>query len=145
MKNYLFGIALAFASCPVAPQTPLQQSHIEANVPPRQTFDTLLRRDLLAYFKQAEASSTTTVEYELLRKQPTQSGVAYPKYYAWVKVLAGSIVVREGAVRLAAIGQQKFEVTGFISRLQIQERPSDVEAIFPARLVSAITSLARSK
>ena len=98
-----------------------------------------------AYFKSKGGTSVSSVEYQLLRKEPTQSGVAYPKFYAWVKVNSGSQLLFEGAVRVAAIEQKKFEITNFLPRKQIQGAPSEVSAIFPSSLVSTINSLAGAK
>jgi hypothetical protein len=63
---------------------PVAQSHIDANVPSAEQFHSLLKRDLQAFFSNRHGSSVT-VSYELLRDGPTQTGIAYPKYYAWVK------------------------------------------------------------
>jgi hypothetical protein len=144
-KTVLFSAALALLHGLAISQTPVQQSHIEANVPSQQNFGVLLVRDLLAYFKCTVGPSATSVEYQLLRKEPTQSGVAYPKYYAWVKVNNGSQPLVDGAVRFAAIEQKRFEVTTFLSRKQIQGNSSDVAEVFPSPLVPAIISLAGVK
>lgn len=125
-------------------QSALQSSHIEANIPPAESFEPLLRRDLLAFFGRADAS-VTSVEFKLIRNGPTQSGVAYPKYYLWVKVFAGSRPKEEGAVRVAAIDRERFEVTDFLSKAKIQAAPSEVGATFPAALVPSIISLAAAK
>jgi hypothetical protein len=55
--------------------------HIEANVPEQKNFRTYLTRDLNSYFASA-SSQPVSVEYDLLRDYPTQTGIAYPKYYA---------------------------------------------------------------
>lgn len=145
VKTVLFAVALVLLPGLAASQTPLQQSHIEANVPSQQNFGPLLQRDLLAYFKSTGVASASSVEYQLLRKEPTQSGVAYPKFYAWVKVNSGSQLLLEGAVRVAAIEQKKFEVTNFLPRKQVQGVPSEVSAIFPSPLVPTIISMAGAK
>ena len=145
MKTLLLGIAFVFIPCLATSQTSLQPSHIEANVPAQQVFDAILRRDLLAYFKNAGISSATSVEYQLLRSGPTQTGVSFPKYYAWVRVLVGTAFQQEGVVRLAAINRERFDVTHFVSRSEIQGKPETVKAIFPARLVPAILALTEGK
>ncbi len=125
-------------------QSAVQSSHIEANVPSSETFEPLLRRDLIAYFARSD-SSVTSVEFKLLRNGPTQSGVAYPKYYLWVKAFAGSRPKEEGAIRVAAVNRERFEVTDFLSKAKVQSAPSEVGAIFPAALVPSIVSLASAK
>jgi hypothetical protein len=125
-------------------QSAVQNSHIEANVPSSETFEPLLRRDLLAYFARDD-SSVTSVEFKLLRNGPTQSGVAYPKYYLWVKAFAGSKSKEEGAIRVAAINRERFEVTDFLSKANVQSASSEVGSIFPAALVPSIVSLASEK
>ncbi|MEQ1793385.1 MAG: hypothetical protein ABL970_04260 [Nitrospira sp.] len=136
---------LACAPVPLAAQPDLQQSHIEANVPPLESFEGFLDRDLLAYFKASGIQTATAVVYKPLRNGPTQSGLSYPKYYLWVKVLLGSKVVQEGAVRVAAVEYTHFEVTNFMSKTQIQEAPSSVGSVFPVALVQSVRSLAGAK
>lgn len=108
----------------------VQASHIEANEPAPGDFDHILRRDLTAHFLPAP-SPGAEVEYEFLRDGPTQSGGSYPKYYLWVRVSAGGAVQQEGAVRLAAIDRERFEVTNFLSRDQIASDPSQIHQVFP--------------
>lgn len=57
----------------------IADSHIQANVPSEKDFDNFLKRDLAAYFKD-DLKKDVTVEYELLRNAPTQSGIAFPKF-----------------------------------------------------------------
>jgi hypothetical protein len=130
---------------PVLGQTDPQQSHIDGNVPPRESFTQFLQRDLLAFFRAGNTPSATSVEYSLLRESATQSGVTFPKFYAWVKVFAGSTVIQEGAVRLAAVNRTHFEVTNFLSAQQVIASPSDVSSIFPSPLVSIVLKRAGAK
>jgi len=123
----------------------IPQSHIEANVPPEDQHNAFLQRDLLAYFKLELLPDTTSVEYQLLRAAPTQSGVSYPKYYLWARALEGSKLLEEGAVRVEAIGRTHFEVTTFISATKIRERHSLVNAVFPSLLVPVVLAKAGSK
>jgi hypothetical protein len=113
------------------------RSHIEANVPAQELFASLLTRDLTAFFR-AREPDITTVEYELLRAEPTQTGIAYPKYYAWVRVLKGKDVAEEGVVRLAAVERKQFDVLQFLSRAEITDDPSAVAMLFPRPLVEGI-------
>jgi len=136
-------LALALVIAPLAQaQTPLQLSHIEANVPDASAFEPILKRDLLAYFTTGFAVVPDRVEVRLLREAPTQSGVSYPKYYAWVRVFAGQSLLQQGAIRLVAIEKLRFEVTDFVSRSQIQANGGGLESVFPAALVPGILQLA---
>lgn len=116
----------------------VQQSHIEGNVPPAAEFDQILKRDLAAYFGGGSAEARPVVEYRLLREAPTQSGVAYPKYYVWVRVESGGANAREGAARLAAVDRERFEVTDFLSREQIAADPGGIYQVFPAPVCERI-------
>ena len=124
-----------------APIHDIGRSHIDANVPPGSDFDRILRRDLAAYFA-SDANPDPDVSYELLRDGPTQSGVAYPKFYAWVRVLQESQPTREGAVRLAAIERRQFEVLQFVERSEVERNPSGLDRMFPPPVVAAIKARA---
>jgi hypothetical protein len=93
----------------------IQASHIEANVPSSTDFEKFLQRDLSRYFSVTRKQKSLRVEFELLRDEPTQSGVSYPRFYAWVRVAGGKSPEDRGAVRLAAIEKKRFEVTDFLS------------------------------
>jgi len=82
------------------------------------------------------------VEYELPREGPTQTGIAYPKYYIWVKCFKGQKVASEGAVRLAAIEQKGFEITDFVSCEQIRASQS-VVLIFPPDVAEKVLGKVR--
>jgi hypothetical protein len=92
-----------------------------------------------AYFGIKDAKDSDIV-IALLRKVPTQSGVAYPKFYAWVEVTGARKAA--GAVRLAAIDGEKFEVTDFLTRETIIAAPDRVRAVFPAALENLINERA---
>jgi hypothetical protein len=141
----LFTMLFSFTTQPAFAQSELQYSHIEANVPKAEEFERLLQRDLLAFFTQTAGSSATLIEVQPLRVGPTQSGVSYPKFYLWVKVIAGSSVQQEGAVRVTAIQRARFEVTDFLSAASIRENPGEVSKVFPAALVAAIQERAAAK
>src|ERR1700722_12718152 len=126
--------------------SPVAQSHIDANVPDAASFDTLMQRDLSAYFeKTLETSGKIHVDYQLLRKGPTQTGISYPKFYVWAKVSSGSRVVTEGAVRVAAVDGALFTVTNFIGKDQILAEPEKVNTVFPTALNATIIGLAAAK
>jgi hypothetical protein len=115
----------------------IQASHIQANVPDETAFSRLLQRDLDAYFAN-RGFRRPAVAFELLRRAPTQSGIAYPKFYVWVRVRSADGSVTSGAVRVAAVDRQRFEVTAFLSVSEIKADPSQVASVFPAILVPAI-------
>jgi hypothetical protein len=121
--------------------TNVAKSHVEANVPPGKLFDELLRRDLNSYFCK---DHDCEIKYEFLRDGPTQSGTSYPKFYLWVKIIEGGIVAEEGAARVAAVEQKRFDVTHFLSREQISQSPSQVASIFPAPVADRIAEKTRS-
>ena len=115
----------------------IQRSHVEANVPDRSEFNRLLRRDLEAYFATGSGVGTA-VAFEFLREGPTQTGIAFPKYYLWVRVAGGTRAEERGAVRVAAVEKEKFEVTDFLSEEDIRNDPSSIERVFPAPVCERI-------
>lgn len=139
-KTFFLSVVFVLILGAAMSQFAVQESHIIGNVPSPQLFEQFIRRDLLSYFKSSGFAGATAVEYELLRKGPTQSGVANPKYYAWVKIFAGNTLQQEGAVRVAAVEQRFFEVTNFLSKIEILQRPDEAGKFFPAALVPAIVA-----
>lgn len=143
MRSLTITLALLLVATPaVHGQSAIQLSHIGANVPDAVNFDGILKRDLLAYFKASGLPTVDLVEFKLLRDAPTQSGVSYPKYYAWVKVLSSGSILQQGAVRVAAVDKVRFDVTTFISKGQALQERSSVEKVFPAALIPRIMQLA---
>jgi hypothetical protein len=143
----LLAFAVLLAATAVAQEIPpekaeeiireVQQSHIDGNVPPEADFDRLLRRDLVAYFASSDGPQPE-VSYELLRKGPTQTGIAYPKFYAWVSIRREGHATREGAVRLAAIDRQRFEIMQFVDQSEIRRDPSGLDQVFPPAVAATI-------
>lgn len=130
-------------SCGVASAQPeLQRSHIEANVPPADAADAYFRRDLLQFFQAAGYPEATGVQAEALRLGPTQSGVAYPKFYFWVSLTAQGKPLITGAVRVAAIERQRFEITDFVSAADVRAKPDRLARVFPAALIDSIVGRA---
>ena len=123
----------------------LQNNHIEANVPPEDVFFAYLERDVLAYLQAEIAPSIATVKTTLLREAPTQSGLAYPKFYLWVVATSKDGTVIEGAARVAAVDRIGFEITTFLSSKEINAEPQAVASTFPALLVPDIESRAAVK
>jgi hypothetical protein len=116
----------------------LQRSHIDANVPASADFENFLRRDLAAYFSTARKKKDVSVDYEPLRRGPTQSGVSYPKFYLWVRIASGKSSKDRGAVRIEAIDKKRFEVTDFMSEDAIRSAPNSIYGIFPAQVCEKI-------
>jgi hypothetical protein len=126
-------LASGLAAC-----DPIAESHIVGNVPVSADFDRLLRRDLQAYF--AILGHGGRLDFSLLRKSPTQSGIAYPKYYVWVSLYEERTdrLLVEGSARVAAIDRVRFEVTDFLNKADILQRPGAIEAIFPGPVCEEI-------
>jgi hypothetical protein len=114
-------------------------SHIGENVPDPAQFATILARDLDGYFSR-ELASQVVVKFQLLRDGPTQSGVAFPKFYAWVTVssLQSGQKIAEGAVRLSAENKASLSVTDFIPADDIKKRPDDLKRLFPSDVMVKI-------
>jgi|SRR4051812_32821987 hypothetical protein len=147
MRHVTAALLLAVALSPVCAQTMVEDiapSHIEGNVPATQDFERLLIRDLTAFFA-ARTGKVVRIEYRLLRDGPTQTGIAFPKYYAWVKVFDGNALIDDGAVRLAAIERKRFEITDFVSSDTARANRSAVEAVFPPPLVPGILASAGAR
>jgi len=134
----LLGVALAFAYRHEIVIAQVSRSHIEANVPPASEFDANLAQALRAWFTQREGTPAT-VRFELLRRGATQSGVAFPKYYAWVEVQTAFGPVLRGAVRVAAVEGNRFEVLQYLSADEIRATPAAVQSVFPVALLADIS------
>lgn len=119
------------------PLSSVAQSHIEGNVPAPADFDRFLKRDLTAYFTK-QSGKSVSVNYEYLRKGPTQSGVAFPKYYVWVRIYRNKLLSSEGAVRVAAINRTHFDITDYLSKAQIRKGAQPIEAVFPPPVCAEI-------
>ncbi|NQZ90680.1 MAG: hypothetical protein HRT54_24240 [Colwellia sp.] len=121
----------------------IRQSHIDGNVPEQSKFHEFLQRDLRAYY--SDDNDNFELSYELLREQPTQVGIAYPKYYVWVVVKSNGKLTQQAALYIAAIDKKKFKVYDSLSKLKIQQTPSSVSKIFPRPLINKIHELAEVK
>jgi hypothetical protein len=115
----------------------IARSHIDGNVPPPDKFQPLLRRDLALYFRKSKAEKIT-VEPEMLRDGATQSGLSFPKFYVWARVMVGGRLREEGAVRLAAVERKRFDVTDYLSATAIRKRPASLEQVFPRPVAERI-------
>jgi hypothetical protein len=115
----------------------ISKSHIDANVPDEKDFASFLKRDVAEYFVKAHGKDLA-VDYELLRKGPTQAGIAYPKYYAWIVVSKEGKPIEEGAVRLAAIDKKRFAVTHYFSRGEMEKNPEELLNTFPKEVAERL-------
>jgi hypothetical protein len=145
--NYRLSFLLTFAlvACTCRSQIPgVAESHIAANVPSANDFRPFLIRDLTAYLKPAHGDGLT-VNYELLRDGPTQTGIAYPKFYLWLRATNAEKAVIEGAVMIAAIDKKRFDVRNFVPRSEIISHPDSIARIFPQALIEKIHAKAEVK
>lgn len=124
----------------------VRQSHIDGNVPTGDdNFSRLLSRDLDAYFSKNK-NMTVRTRFELLRKLPTQVGLAYPKFYAWVKLCdqKSGVVIEQGVVRVAALDKAQFDVTHYLTAAEICKNPESIAEILPASLCADATERAQA-
>ncbi|MFO1457762.1 MAG: hypothetical protein U1G08_00015 [Verrucomicrobiota bacterium] len=118
--------------------------HVAANDPGTHVFRAFLIRDLTAYLKPIHGDKLA-LDYELLRDGPTQSGLAYPKYYLWLNATNDAGMVMEGVARVAAVDQKGFRVTDFVSRSDVISHPESLTRIFPQALIEKIQAKAGVK
>lgn len=135
-------LSASIASCGSRQESSVAESHIDANMPVPGDLHAILKRDLLAYFSTLSSIRVTDVSITVLRNEPAQSGVAYPKYYAWVVLRSDDGATRSGAVRVAAIEKTSFEVTDFLSKEALLADPAAVTRVFPSELVPDINKRA---
>jgi hypothetical protein len=147
-KHYpmrLLFFALLFVYVSTASGETTADSHIQANVPGTMVFRAYLKRDVGEYLSK-RAEKEVVVDYELLREAPTQTGVAYPKFYAWVRGSDNDKrIIFEGAMRLAAIERKRFQVTDFVTVQDMVANPKKIEEIFPVLLIPTIREKAGIK
>jgi hypothetical protein len=147
MKTQLIfaSLLLLVWGCTVSGQSTVDSiadSHIRANVPDDKDFENFLKRDLESYFrelkKKKKKKKSVVVEYELLRKAPTQSGTAFPKFYIWVMIKENGALLEDGAVKVAAMEKKRFEVLNFLARADIKQNVERVYQIFPRPVADKI-------
>ena len=120
------------------------ESHIAANVPSTNDFRPFLIRDLTAYL-QPTYGDKLALDYELLRDGPTQTGIAYPKYFLWLRATNAENTVIDGAVMVAAIERKRFDVRNFVPHSEIVADPDGLARIFPQALIEKIHAKAGVK
>ena len=85
------------------------------------------------------------VQVELLRRAPTQVGVSLPKYYLWVEGYQNGSISSRGAMRVAAVEQEQFEVLQYFTASSIRQDQEQVKKTFPAALVEDIVRRATDR
>jgi hypothetical protein len=118
MRKFVISIALSGvvflivgAASLLRELTDVRGSQIEGNVPAASEFNKFLHRDLIEYFRSNGLPTSDQVEVNLLRDEPSQSGVGSPKYYAWVRIYSTGKQLEQGAVEVAAIEKRQ----GFVA------------------------------
>ncbi len=76
----------------------------------------------------------------MLRDGPTQTGIGYPKFFVWVRVLEGDTVLEEGAVVLAAMDKKEFSVMDYHEAGSLRNSPQTVRDNFPSPIAETILS-----
>ncbi|MCE7874593.1 hypothetical protein DYH09_30075 [bacterium CPR1] len=122
----------------------IAQSHIEGNMPAEKDFAIFLQRDLAKYFSQ-RVGKQVNVDYEMLRDGPTQTGIGYPKFFAWLKIRDGDKILEEGAVVLSAVDRKEFSVQDYHDVNSIKQAPQSVRDSFPPAVAEAILSKIESR
>jgi len=125
-------------------QDKLSRSHIDGNAPAEKDFDVFLKCDLTKHFRTFWHNSPR-VECDLFFKLPTQTGLGYPHYYAWLTVYHGNRVALSGAADLIAEGKTKFEVDDFLNKSEIARNPDCLKKVFPDPLIPMILKRAGAR
>ena len=114
----------------------IARSHVDANVPPPDKFQAMLRRDLALYFQKSKAEKVTV--------EPDASSWSHAERTLVPEVLRlGAVRVsgrlrEEGAVRLAAVERKRLDVTDYLSATAIRKRPASLEQVFPRPVAARI-------
>lgn len=114
---------------------------IQPNILPKVSQTVAFNDSLQEYLNeqfQSNYEGNISVQFEFLREEATQTGNAYPKYYLWVIILDNAQLIDEGAIRLALLDQNTFEITHYITKSQMKEDPTSLEMIFPKEVVEYI-------
>ena len=134
---FLLVVGISTAACQSSIIDSITQTHIDNDVPDEKDFDSFLKRDLAKYFKKTTGQDVV-VEYELLRKEPTESGTSFPKFYAWIKIKEQAVIIEEGAVRISAVEKEKFEITHYLEQAEIERDEKRIYQIFPKPIADKI-------
>jgi hypothetical protein len=136
----LLGAATLLTAC--NPLRDVAQSHIDGNVPSQDSFLPFLRRDLTAYFDSVGLSSDS-IDFSPLRGGVSQTGIGFPKFYVWVRLLAGDSTLQEGAATVAAVQKQRFFVADYVLEHLIRSDPVSLDTIFPLLVADSIRLMLR--
>lgn len=94
---------------------------------------------LETYF-QRRTEKKVTVKFRLLRDGGTKTGLAFEKYYAWVQIFESYRLIEQGAVRIAKIDDERFQITHYLPEADIRLRPEELDVIFPGDVVDRIVA-----
>lgn len=132
MLGVLWLSTLSLGACSTGATVPqsIRESHVDANIPAEADFAVFLQRDLQTYFS-TTYGTPVSITYTLLRSAPTQSGMSFPSFYAWVTISDTTHVIDEGAVEVDALYKEYFEVTEYMSRTAILQNSENVYRNFP--------------
>ena len=118
----------------------IPEGHIEENVPEQEYLDDYLQRDLERYFTELK-SEPIQIEYILLRDEPTQVGLTYPKYYVWVDIQTEDGYLESGAVYIVAISGEYFQVYDYKNEEEIKQDHSILYELFPDDVCDQIINI----
>ncbi len=102
-------------------------------------FEAAIFRDLKQQHPQL-----TRIEAQLLRDEPTITGIAVPKYYLWARLFAKDRQFDAAAIRLAD-DADAVHILQIIDREAIRRQPDTLHSVFPAVLVPKILALAEDR
>lgn len=123
----------------------ISQGHIDANVPAPDVFNEILAESIDQYLMDEYNLTRPITEYKLLRDYPSQTGLAFPKYYAWISSKDKDDKVVIGVARLAAIDKDYFDITDFVDSKTITKNGSSELNAFPLDLHQKIIGEASLK
>ena len=132
----LLGAACLYYIAPFLILVTIGLMHVAHNTPDDARLDEYLQRDLEGYCG-SRMGRPVAVHYAFLREGPTQSGIAFPKYYAWVEIVSNGKRIGQGAVRVAAINGERFEITDYFDQETIRRSPEAMDSVFPKPVAEA--------
>ena len=135
LPTIILGMAAILMGC--NPLRDVADSHIDGNVPSQDSFLPILRRDLTAYFDSI-GFNTDSIDFSPLRGGVTQTGIGFPKFYVWIRLLAADSTVQEGAATVAAVQRQRFFVADYVPEALIRNGLVSLDTIFPKLVADSI-------
>lgn len=134
-KNKIIILLLLIVAC-----NGIENTHIKENVPDSELFNQFIERDLLSYFKNIY-DSNIIVDWLLLRKAPTQTGTAFPKFYLWATIYDKSTMLSQGVLSVAAVDKKSFNIIDFIEIDDYWANTNAYINIFPSDIKKRIENL----